>query len=514
MSSPQVFDKVILTELFNRSVIIECDTEEQYMNAIKKMKCPAEVIGGEDQYIKPIIDIDAYGTDIDIKANIKLLQKLLKAVLKEDFTIKYAYREPRMYNDKMKYSYRLYIQNIRMKIANIKYLFESVRLDKLITGVDYSIYKKEGLLHTPYTTKKSHNNAIVEAPPLIPVDCSIFDCCASYVKEEDCNYWDGYYQEFREGDEMLERQEYEKKMKEKQEKADDVDSEAAEKKLKTIIEKLKEARSDDYDSWTKMIWCIIGICEKSDIGMTTCSTLVHSFSQKSKKYKEREVDKFFHQSYNNQPLKQYGWTYLMKCLKEDDPDYYNEIKPENTPLNDDNLDELLMDYVYNPIDVNLNKIFVKMYSHKYRFNGETLYSYNGLRWEEDHTILKEFTTSNKVYNKLIDEYKNDKEKIKLVKKAYANMGSVSQVKKAIEIFKQEVLMRDIVTKFDATKGVIGFNNGILDLRNEMNVFRDGLPEDYITLNAKSNFTLETVEKKSEAELTPEKFIKSIIAPED
>lgn len=345
MSKTQVFGKVLLTEIFNRAVVIKCETEEEYKKAIKSMVCPAEVIGGEDQYIKPIIDVDAYDNDIDVKFYIDKLKKIMKAVLKEDFPIEYAYREPRMYNGKMKYSYRIYIQNLSMKVLNVMYFLKIIRLDKIMPGVDYSIYKKGGVLHTPYTTKKSSTDEngkkiVIEVPPLIPVNCSIFDCCASYIKEDDCTYWDEYYQEFREADELIEQREYEKKMKEKQDKADDVDSEAAEKKLKLIIEKLKGVRSDDYDSWSKMVWCVIGICEKSDIGMTTCSALVHSFSQKSKKYREREVDKFFHQSYNNQPLKQYGWTYLMKCLKEDDPDYYNELRPtkeEEEPT--DELDE-------------------------------------------------------------------------------------------------------------------------------------------------------------------------------
>jgi hypothetical protein len=33
----------------------------------------------------------------------------------------------------------------------------------------------------PLTTPKKYGSKI---PPLTPVDCEIFDCCASYIKEE------------------------------------------------------------------------------------------------------------------------------------------------------------------------------------------------------------------------------------------------------------------------------------------------------------------------------------------
>ena len=49
-----------------------------------------------------------------------------------------------------------------------------------------SIYDSNKVLFLPFTTKKTDGSKI---PPLTPVDCVIFDCCASYIKE-DFDDWD------------------------------------------------------------------------------------------------------------------------------------------------------------------------------------------------------------------------------------------------------------------------------------------------------------------------------------
>jgi phage/plasmid-associated DNA primase len=171
---------------------------------------------------------------------------------------------------------------------------------------------------------------------------------------------------------------------------------------------------------------------------------------------------------------------------------------------------LLTDYLYSTTDINLCRIFLDMFGDRYRWSGETLYKYNGLRWSEDYDILTEFMDANIIYDDLLTEYSKDKEMYKTVKKAYDNIGSVSVVKEAIEAFKCKVLCVDFNNKIDATKGLIGFNNGVLDLRGEKPVFRDGLPDDYISLNTKVDFTLSEEKTDTDAE----EFIKSVLYEAD
>ena len=48
-----------------------------------------------------------------------------------------------------------------------------------------SIYDTNKILFLPLTTKKVN----CDVPPLTPIDCSILECCASYIKE-DYEDWD------------------------------------------------------------------------------------------------------------------------------------------------------------------------------------------------------------------------------------------------------------------------------------------------------------------------------------
>ncbi len=54
-----------------------------------------------------------------------------------------------------------------------------------------SIYEKNKILFLPLSTKKTDYKRV---PPLNPIDCDLFDCCASYIKE-DYEDWDLKFKE-------------------------------------------------------------------------------------------------------------------------------------------------------------------------------------------------------------------------------------------------------------------------------------------------------------------------------
>jgi hypothetical protein len=120
MNSP--FNKVFLykstTTVKTPENLIICESPENYNQLLENVtKGLCELIGGKNQQIKPIIDIDQFNTDIDIEA--------FKTDLNEIFPnkeIKYCKRKPRPYNGKMKYSYRVYIQDVRISYLNLKKL--------------------------------------------------------------------------------------------------------------------------------------------------------------------------------------------------------------------------------------------------------------------------------------------------------------------------------------------------------------------------------------------------------
>ena len=109
------FRKVYITNIYNRSENYEFKTLTEYKEHRKNNNDMVENIGQNDQQIKPVFDVDAYETDIND----------IKTIINELFPnkpINYAKREPREYNGKLKYSYRLYVDGVRITSQNLKKL--------------------------------------------------------------------------------------------------------------------------------------------------------------------------------------------------------------------------------------------------------------------------------------------------------------------------------------------------------------------------------------------------------
>jgi len=274
------FKNVIITNWKDRTDKYICDTIEGYKEHLKINPDMAELIGGPYQQIKPIFDIDAYETEPDINKIISDINSIFP-----NKPINYAKRDPREYKGKIKYSYQFYVDNVRITSKNLKSLLIKYGLDKKPI-YDLSIYDSNKILFLPFTTKKTNGDTI---PALIPVNCDIFDCCASYIKEE--------YEDWDKKAEFDMVPFINKKITKKEDEdiKDGDDNEDNDKylKLQKLIKLLKENRSSNFDSWIKCVWCIINICNKEDINEKKTNRLIHQFSAIAKKdYDEDKVDEW------------------------------------------------------------------------------------------------------------------------------------------------------------------------------------------------------------------------------
>ena len=169
------FNYVIITYWNDRTSKYTCDNIEGYNKHLAKNADMCELIGGTYQQIKPVLDVDAYETDPKISEIIADINKVFP-----NKPVYYAKRDPREYKGKMKYSYRFYVDGVRIISKNLKKLLIKNGFDKNPI-YDMSIYDSNKVLFLPLTTQKTDGSKI---PPLTPVDCEIFNCCASYIKEE------------------------------------------------------------------------------------------------------------------------------------------------------------------------------------------------------------------------------------------------------------------------------------------------------------------------------------------
>jgi len=314
-----MYNKVIITDVFKRGFVYECNTEQDFKEyIIQKNNDACESIGKKGQFIKPIFDIDAYGTDInvdDVKNDINQLYP--------NKTINYAKREPRNDAKKgMKYSYRFYVDGVKTTSSQIKQLALRNGLDRNKI-YDMSIYDDNKVLYLPLTTYKKTMKkecmSYTTVPSLDPVDCDIFKCCASYI-QEDFEDWTN-----RNPDIIKKEKEVVKEEIVKENDSDVIDTKYIINKMTSYISKFKNERSDNYDTWTKMVWCIMNVCISNGIKERDCAKLVHQFSKISDNYNEDDVDTFFDKNYDGLKEASYGWKYMYECLKEDDEEYYNSI---------------------------------------------------------------------------------------------------------------------------------------------------------------------------------------------
>ena len=205
-----------------------------------------------------------------------------------------------------------------MTTKNLKKLLNDNGYTKNNEPFDLSIYATNHVLFLPLTTKKFDDDNT--HPALTPIDCDIFDCCASYIKEE-FEDWDLKFVEVK--------PEIKKVIKQP---TDDTCSEFDEgdnnlySKIKNVVKRLSKTRSDGFDSWIRVCWAIGNIGLKGELRRGKIEELIHSFSKLSSNYNEDTVDTWIDKNLDNIEEQSYGWKYLYyTCIKEDDPKYFDNF---------------------------------------------------------------------------------------------------------------------------------------------------------------------------------------------
>ena len=105
----QEFNKVLITKFNDRTSKYMCDNEKGYKQYLKENQDMCENIGEYGQQIKPVFDVDAYEVEPDINEIIADINKIFPGK-----SVNYAKREPRDYKGKMKFSYRFYVDDVRI----------------------------------------------------------------------------------------------------------------------------------------------------------------------------------------------------------------------------------------------------------------------------------------------------------------------------------------------------------------------------------------------------------------
>lgn len=316
--------KIRITTLLHQERIKSLYTDNQYIEYQQSNDYAnggvAEVVGDPTKQVKPYFDFDGKGIVFDDAFK----QEVVK-IFKEEYgmNVSNMSRKPRLVDGKMKYSFRVYIQNHRISFFLIPIVFKKV-FEKYNNIADTVVYKTGGIMLTLGNKRKCD----IDVPPLEMENPNedMTNVFATYIEEDYVNLDDQVDAKVR--DEAYAK--VMKKIEAKKEVGTPIAIEGEEltpiyHKLNKYIKHFSKERSTNFDSWIKINWAIINIGNANDLTDGQIRRLIHSWSDKADNYDDLKVDDWIDKNIDKVREKGYGWPYLNDCLREDDPKYYNSM---------------------------------------------------------------------------------------------------------------------------------------------------------------------------------------------
>jgi P4 family phage/plasmid primase-like protien len=145
-----------------------------------------------------------------------------------------------------------------------------------------------------------------------------------------------------------------------------------------LVTQLSVKRSDSYDSWTHVVWCL----KKLSSGTERFKELARTFSKRSSKYNEKE---FLKKWVEGRLDAKWNIGSLRKALKEDvSKDKYEEFCREHFPKNNDDINASFWRNIYRK-DEGLAEIYVCYYEDCMRI---TTTKGDGYLWNEEAKLWK------------------------------------------------------------------------------------------------------------------------------
>lgn len=260
-------------------------------------------------------------------------------------------------------------------------------------------------------------------------------------------------------------------------------------KVIKLVRILNDRRAINYDEWIMVCWVL------HNIHPILYNTWIEFSKRCPDKFDEKKCEAAWNESRDNglTVASLYWWA------RQDNPEEYENI------INDEIILMIEKSGGYTHYDI--AKILQQMYKYTFvcvNIEKNNWYEFKNHRWTDCPSAfsLKKRISEDLYckYNILIAKYRtkissvqNEDERIKYEKKCdilqkishqlKSNPYKNSLIKECCNLFYDE----NFEQKLDSNCYLIGFNNGIYDLQNEL--FRPGLPDDYVTLTTKYNYTI-------------------------
>jgi len=298
------FNNVVLADMKTKNYKQEIITDLTKLHEVMvNIKYPCELVGGEGQQVKPYFDIDkeVAKDDVDYDYDVDILEK--KLIIKDLFNldnvddIYVKERGPREKGDKIKYSYHMVVDKIRISNYNIAMLLKDKNIDCFDTGV----YDKNRGMSCIGNIGKPNTDEVL--PPFKEMgNCKdISKFYISYVEEDFIDY-----------DLKFPKREVEKPNPIK----DILKTNVCEdyELIKGLVNCLSIKRADDYATWLNVGFCLYNI--SSDL-----FDVWEEFSEKSIKYENGKCQELW----DKMTKKNMSIASLKYWAKQDNSNEYNKI---------------------------------------------------------------------------------------------------------------------------------------------------------------------------------------------
>lgn len=254
-------------------------------------------------------------------------------------------------------------------------------------------------------------------------------------------------------------------------------------RIRELVSILNPDRADNYTQWIEVGWVLHNIDPHSE----ELLNIWIDFSKKSAKYEEGCCERIWEKS------KMEGLTIatLHYWAKIDNYSKYTEFKNHD-------INKFIDISVKTQSNYDIANVLYKMYEYDFVYCENEWYMYKNHLWhrESDGMSLRQkistelcdkyfkiishynvLASSENVLDEEKEEYKKKgKEVLEIVKKLKTTSFKENVMKECKELFSQ----KEFIKKIDTNPYLIGFNNGVYDLKK--GELRDGRPDDYIEIS--------------------------------
>lgn len=249
--------------------------------------------------------------------------------------------------------------------------------------------------------------------------------------------------------------------------------------IQTLLEIINEKYIDNYESWFRIAAAIFN-----------CGCEFELFDNWSKRGKKYAGTKKLWKSVSKGNLTDIGFGTLCHYAKISNSYLFNLIKDKLPTKNQIELIDRFIDTAAIPSITNslVGEIFYEKFKDKYIYSNKNWFRLNDggiyqlLNNDADTILSNEIKKYFQSFILRVIENTEDENKKKKLWRAHTTIEGVNFQKQSVEASKQQFLNEKLNDELDNNNYLVGFTNGVYDLKN--NIFRKGTIEDKVSITTR------------------------------